>query len=953
MPVKQITVILLCLQSTILFAQQPAYFILGENQFKGLKVFDIIQDNEQNYYFATNEGIIKYDFIAYTKLEVQAAKSISFFNLVANSNGVIFFNNLNNQIFTIKNGKCSLFYELNEKQSSTLIHLTTDSKGNLIIACKGVVVLDSNANVVIEKYSNMAFNSSFHPDKNSCILTASNDTVFYYHHNKLETRKLLFEQKEKDLLNLLYFFEYNKKSYCLDLISKSLFVFNINNWTLTKVSHNNFFNSATNARTFVTQNKIWSPSSVSGINYSENGFEKNYKTFYLDYFISDVYEDKEGNILLGTFDKGIMVVPNLQIPDVINPFAMNPMTGIYADGDNTVYMGSNKGTFYVYTNRQTTDIAFGKKPLEGIYGSPKSQYLIFDNEKILCYNKNTKKGFSFTGGSLKDVAFISQNQMYLGTNMGIAKLHINGYMQYRLEQLPEHHFRIYSLAYNDSNQTLYSSGANGMYAIKHNGDSRKIQHNGKDLFPEKIVCHNGEVFAAMRNEGILRINKNNSINSIKPKLPNKDEYIKSLAVYQNTIIISTSYGLYQLNFNGDILNQYHTLYGFDSKKVYQFSVAENTLWVSHLGGVQKIDLLLNHIERKPPEVLFREIKVNNNIVSFHAKHSFNASQRKFDFVVYAATLRHLSNTKYHYRLLGYEENWQTLASNNHVITYNALSPGNYTLVVKAESYGQFGPEKSYSFSISKPVYTQAWFVASAVFVFLLLVYWVYRRQLNIQKQKSKQVNELNLSKLTAIQSQMNPHFIFNSLNSIQDLVLQQNATKAYDSIGKFALLIRKIMHHSEKEFIDIEEELSMLHVYLEMELLRIKKDFTYTINSNGLSDIEIPPMLIQPYIENAFKHGLLHQTGPKRLEIEMYIKNNAFVCEITDNGVGRKKSQEMKDRQKRLYESFSGQSLTKRLEILKKHFGGDFGVEIIDLYNSDNLAIGTKVILKAPYKQKF
>jgi sensor histidine kinase YesM len=91
----------------------------------------------------------------------------------------------------------------------------------------------------------------------------------------------------------------------------------------------------------------------------------------------------------------------------------------------------------------------------------------------------------------------------------------------------------------------------------------------------------------------------------------------------------------------------------------------------------------------------------------------------------------------------------------------------------------------------------------------------------------------------------------------------------------------------------------------------------------------------------------------KKLEINLFLKDNIFICEITDNGVGRKKSTEIKQRQNKLYESFSGQSLHKRLEILKKHFGGDFGVEMIDLYDNENIAQGTKVILKAPFKRKF
>jgi LytS/YehU family sensor histidine kinase len=351
--------------------------------------------------------------------------------------------------------------------------------------------------------------------------------------------------------------------------------------------------------------------------------------------------------------------------------------------------------------------------------------------------------------------------------------------------------------------------------------------------------------------------------------------------------------------------------------------------------------------------VLREVRVNDLPIDFKQLHRFSSKERKFEFVIYSPTLRNQENIKYHYKLLGYNENWLVQGAQFNTITYNALSPGKYTLVVKAELSGKFSSEAQFVFTIMSPFYMQWWFILGSILLFLTAVYLIYRRQLNRQRQKSKQINELNLSKLTAIQSQMNPHFIFNSLNSIQDLVLQQNATKAYDSINKFAALIRKIMHHSSSEFIDIEEELSILNIYLELELLRFKKDFSYQINSNNITDIEIPPMLIQPYVENALKHGLLHKAGEKNLQIDMILQNGVFTCIITDNGIGRKKSQEMKDRQNKLYDSFSGSSLNTRLSILKKHFGGEIGVEIIDLYDEANNAIGTRVELRAPFKQKY
>lgn len=950
---KHILSFLIVFKLFVGLGQQPAFYILGENQFKGLKVFDIIQDNNQFYYFATNEGIIQYDYINYNKIEVQSAKSISFFNLTINKFGSIYFNNLNNQIYEIKNGKCKLFYELNNNYSSNLIHLNCDNLGNLMIGCKGLIVLDTAGNVKAQKLSKTTNNTSYQFNENTWIFPTADYIVLYYTNNTIIEKSINIKNKDLPNYILLQFFDYNDSTFVLDLLSKKMYLFNKNSWELTLLASNDFFNSSTNARIFITGNKVWSPSSISGINYCENGLNKPYKKFYPDHFISDVYQDNEGNILLGTFDKGVMVIPNINIPDVINSFTMDPMISVYADREESVFLGSNKGKLFHYKNNELKTISDNnKKPIEGVYSSNNSKYILFDDEKIKVFNKITGEIFELSSASLKDVVFITDNQMYLGTNVGILKTTIKGKNNSEIEFLKEQKFRIYSLAYDLVNKKLYSSSADGLFVIDSAQNSGKINYNGKDIFPEKIICEAGILYAILREIGILKL-YNNKFELIKPTFSLKDESIKNIKTYQNTLIVSTTRGLYQLNEKGEIIQKFHSLYGFNSKKVYQFSIYGDDLWVSHLGGVQKIDLSYKINYNKKPQIVLKDLKVNNDFVDFKRKFDFNSSERKFDFYIYSPTIVNNENIKYHYQLKGYDENWQIQNSNNHIISYNALSPGTYVLRFKAENSGKFSAEQQYTFTINKPLYLRWWFLVLIFLLFLLMVYVVYRRQLNVQREKSRQINELNLSKLTAIQSQMNPHFIFNSLNSIQEMVLQQNGTKAYDSIGKFALLIRKIMHHSEKEYIDIEEELSMLNVYLELELLRFKKDFIYNINSHEISDIEIPPMLIQPYIENAIKHGLLHKEGEKRLQIDMFLQNNLFICEITDNGIGRKKSQEMKERQNKLYESFSGKSLDKRLEILKKHLGGDFGVEMVDLYDNNNQSSGTKVILRAPFKQKY
>jgi len=212
------------------------------------------------------------------------------------------------------------------------------------------------------------------------------------------------------------------------------------------------------------------------------------------------------------------------------------------------------------------------------------------------------------------------------------------------------------------------------------------------------------------------------------------------------------------------------------------------------------------------------------------------------------------------------------------------------------------------------------------------------------------------SELKALKAQMNPHFIFNVLNSIQDYIVLNQKNLASDYLGKFADLIRNYLHYSDIGFISISEELKNLNLYLELEKLRFEDNLNYTItiadHING-DAIFIPTMIIQPYIENALKHGLLHLKTNRILNISMdKISDNILECVIKDNGVGRKKADEINSRIHKTHKSFALKATSERLDLL--NFGKDkkIGVTFIDLLDESNNALGTKVILKIPITKK-
>lgn len=213
-------------------------------------------------------------------------------------------------------------------------------------------------------------------------------------------------------------------------------------------------------------------------------------------------------------------------------------------------------------------------------------------------------------------------------------------------------------------------------------------------------------------------------------------------------------------------------------------------------------------------------------------------------------------------------------------------------------------------------------------------------------------SDLAASQLTALRTQMNPHFIFNSLNSVQQYILTGNVDDANRYISKFSKLQREILNHSDKHFISLEKEIDMLTLYLQLEQLRFDKSFSYHISIDeeiDLSEIKIPPMIMQPFVENAIWHGLTLQEGEKKIEIAFeLLSEDLLLATVKDNGIGREASVKLKEQNSNhLHHHSRGLSLiTERLDILKKQYNKPFEASIADLRDPSGKVVGTRITLQ-------
>ena len=944
---------LLCLVFTNTSAQQPAYFSFAEEQFRGVQIYDVIQDKNLNYWFATNEGLFYFDYYTYEKIECDKAKGNSVFNFVMSKEGVIYCHNLNNQLFEIKGKQFNLFYELLDDERSVDISLSVADDGNLIVGAKKIIVLNKNGSkvkqyTISKNYLGPAFINQkgeiqFHLHSSDSIIVYSSG-VFSKH----QLRTL-----SAPLNSVLKFYRIENSHYAIDLKTKAQYRYNPLNFELTPIPENPLFARSESVRIYETPNEIWVTGTLPGIaivNNQNTSIMQN--IYYPNYFISDVYKDREGNIFLSTFDKGILVIPDLKVPDVINSFYDDPITSLYSDPKMGLMMGSSKGKLMNFLNENSKILDDkGKRPIELLHGNDESDIILFDNGKIRIYNKLTKKIIDVMEASLKDVTIGNKNKFYLGTNRGIVRLITDQKGEFVTEWLPPMNQRVYSLEYNSYDSCLYTSTASGFYVIFPSGISKKITINNTDVFPNDLLFYNNNIYASTKKNGIIILNKGKIIHKINPIINEKSESLKKIIIFQNTIIAKSSNGLFQFDMNGHLLKSIHSVFGFSSKRIIDFAIHQQQLWVSHSGGVQQIDLSYSNKKIKRPIIRLDKILVNDSVLNPSQTYALNSHQRKIQFTFSSPTIKNHQTIRYHYKLAGYDLNWNINNYESNKITYSALAPGDYTFYIKVENQGRFSEPLSHSFSISAPFYSRWWFITLLIMTFLAIVFFVYKWQLSIQQKKSQQINELNASKLTAIQSQMNPHFIFNSLNSIQDLILKGDVEHSYSYITTFSNLVRRTLNYSEKDFIDFDQEIKLLELYLSLEKLRFKKDFTYTIDIKNVEDIMLPPLLIQPFIENSLIHGLLHQEGQKKLIITFELKDT-LVCTIEDNGIGREKSKAIKLRHGSEHESFSGKAIHKRFEILSNVFKGNFGYVYEDVCEN-NEVIGTRVTLSIPIKHKF
>jgi ligand-binding sensor domain-containing protein len=348
--------------------------------------------------------------------------------------------------------------------------------------------------------------------------------------------------------------------------------------------------------------------------------------------------------------------------------------------------------------------------------------------------------------------------------------------------------------------------------------------------------------------------------------------------------------------------------------------------------------------------------VFNNDIPLNTELRLEPNQNFIEITFSGLDFGNAQNIKYSYKLSGVDEKW-VYPKKLRSVSYNNLEPGLYNFQVRSSFIGtqNWSEPTSLTFFIKAPFYKTIWFILLMAAILALMVYYFYKSKIDQVKKEERMQATLNKQLLTtelrALRSQMNPHFLYNCINSIKFYIIKNEPEQASTYLNKFSKLIRKFLTNSQFEFISLEEELHTLELYLEMEKLRFGDKMSFEINVDPnieISFIKVPTMLIQPFLENAIWHGIMQKNesdGLLKLDI-LEIDPDHLKISIKDNGVGRKKAAELKSKSLNKNKSMGMNMTLARVAHLNEMNQTEIEIKTIDhLDENTNEPTGTEVVI--------
>ena len=932
----------------VLRAQNPYSYAIDKSA--GLpsnEVYDVFQDKNGFMWFATGEGLSKYDGTKFSSYFSKKQTSKSGSNILQDKFGRVWYINFDGYLYYIENDDLKSFKQEN---SIGYYEFGIIEDKLFTIQKNQIEVFDLNNLKLIRKikFNNVYLKATHLSKKYFYIFT---DKLLKIDYNLKVTsiklppeltnaKSVVIESNAEDLYIISktdgQFFQYSNKLFTKKAVLKGSIIQNLS---------------------FVN-NKLWLATTRGLFEYDDSKFTNYFK----EYNISSIFKDAENKYWISTLNNGLLYVPNFN--SILWKCKTKPVT-LFSDNEiitigyeNDILRELNSTTFkekIIYNGKSNHEVY-------KIFKDRNTYFITSNNFKIIGKStteinnavkdivKIDDKFYAFAASGVCGIFYLDATKksvwdaLYLkyynknNTTFNEARLLVN--------------VRGKAVAYNSANQSIYFATNIGLFAQKPDSH-REILYKNQPVFCQKMYCYKNSIYLLSNENKLLKINQNNQISQENISNGITDD-IKNIRLIDDKMFLFTDNAIFQ--------------YHLQTKKIAKIQIITPDVSVSDITTLSNKTILAtsdgliikfnsNLSDENLPKLRLNNVLVDDKVAA-SKNLAFDENNLSFDFSV----LAYLPNTKFPISYKINNGKWVLLEDNQRSLKLSSLAAGDYAIQFKIENLEKTENQIiNYNFSIQKPFWESSVFIVFCILVLMAFFYLLYKSKLKkIQKKNQIEINRISLenslneSKLTAIQSQMNPHFFYNALNTIQSYILSNDKREAITYLNKFSSLTRIILELTEKNYISIQEEIKTITLYLDLEKARFFNDFNYTITVDEQIDTEltkIPTMLLQPFIENAIKHGLLHLKRMKLLTIDFRRNDNALEIWIDDNGIGRKKSGELNATNRKNHMSFATNAISKRLEILNKNKTNKITVQYVDKLEFEE-SIGTKVIINIPARWK-
>lgn len=646
--------------------------------------------------------------------------------------------------------------------------------------------------------------------------------------------------------------------------------------------------------------------------------ESSTKPIFNDFSITSVNSDFEEGYWLTSIKDGLIYVPSLNFKALLKGKSYQD---IYVQDDRNFIVNESQGDLVFYKNGNLDGINLSAYNVfqfqNDIYFTDplKDQhfYSIKDGESIRVKINDPTKRVS----SLK--SFSNYESKILGWHNYL--LFLKEEQQDQFNFLTALKSRI-NCAVMNKNNSIWIGTIDGLFHFDPTtGELTDYSKKHKLLgsrIDKIIIDESNNLWLATRGQGVILFSPDKKIKQITKKTGLPSDIIISFKTDERSNIwVGTNEGLCVIKQNkkhGITIDNFSYLNSYDLGTIHSTDVFDNDVYLATSKGVFvfPLDKLKEHSKVVRLPLYFTAVTTNKGrkIATF-AKLHYNENSLKINFL--GITFKHSKDIYYEYKLDGFHSKW--FRTKNQSVELLNIPSGSYIFKVRAMTGGKILSQNQFSFNIEIPFWKSWWFYSLLIIFALALLFFIVRWRIRIIRKKEKERSDVEISfahlESQALRAQMNPHFIFNSLNSIQRIYTEGNLKEANAYLSEFGQLIRKILENSGRTSISLKEEIETLELYLKLEQFRCKNKFSYTIEIDKAIDqyyLMIPSLIIQPFVENAIWHGVIPSEKQGLITISCEKIAEGIRVTVKDNGVG-------------IQEPKKSRHVSKGIEITEKRIG--------------------------------